>query len=353
MIDNTTKKNLRKIFNSALNLVLLALILIIWSCSTTETTDSTPRVDTIELYESRVPLIYTGTNADGTPNENLLLSGFVKYPADGRLLNFTVADNEYGITVDTTSDDPFQYSMLQVADSGITTNINIATMVSIEVVITAKNGPGRTNLTMSSIAPYEASFGPNGERSSGAVSETSGTFGAGQGFHYAGLNRRVVPDGCEVKFSSVVNSANSTFAFNWFARFMDGDGVYNGSTNINLALDGLNGRGGVRVIPQTSVFNSITDSSSSVRTVLDHYTIVNSPNQLFPNIRSPWYSGVIFTIPRPGHPDFAGTPSNPTNAGYNANVRRGTPMQFLAGTTTFEQITHHAIDHQCRTIEVY
>ncbi len=358
------KNSLKKIFN----LALLGLGLIIWSCSTTDTTGfEAGRVDSIELYQSRVPLLYLGTNASGEPNENLLLSGFVKSPADGRLLNFEVANNDYGVSVDTTSGDLFQYSMLRVS------NIDIATAsgVDINVVVSAKNGSARANLILSTESVV-------GTVRSGFTNDI---------YFFAGLNQRPAPGGgCEIKYGSIATGATgSNFVFSWFARFRPGDGVYyptrttitrneqtitnamgvitgtnvitttnmTDTRDINLASVGLNGAGGVRVLLQENPFNSsgVDNSFTSIRTVADNYTIVNSPNNLFPTIFSPWYSALIFTIPGPGDPDFAGTPSDLTNAGNYTNVRRGVPMEFSASSRTREEVSPQAIDYQCNLVD--
>ncbi len=302
-----TKNQNRKTHRKVFNLALLALILIIWSCSTTETTGSSSRVDTIELYESQVPLLYTGLKADGTPNTNLLLSGFVKYPADGRLLNFEVADNEYGITADTTSSDFFQYSMLEVTNWNVTNGADI----NINVAITPKDNPAiSNNLTL--ILNHDIRRGIT--------------------LSFAGLNRRVFSGGCEVKIGAVAGGGDSAFGFNWFARFKPGDGVYNGSTNINLAFTGLDPESNIGV--DTTSKNTINIFSGS-------YTIENSPNPLLAK-QYPWYSLLTFTIPPPNDPAFADT-SNPTNA----NIRNGIAMTFLGSNSNAQTRTDNFIDYQC------
>ncbi len=316
-----TKNQNRKTHSKVFNLVLLALILIIWSCSTTETTDSTPRVDTIDLYETQVPLLYTGVKADGTPNTNLLLSGFVKYPADGRLLNFEVADNEYGITTDTTSGDLFQYSMLRVANSMFSNSISGNDTISINVVVTAKNGSGRATLTLTT--DYDL---------------------IGDGLNFAGLNRRVVSDGCEVKAGilaeDIGGSGNSFF---WSARFRPGNDAIivtnitdeggglmttNDSGNIALANNGFDGSGVLGIAYENNIFSG-------------RYRLENSSSPLSRNVY-PWYSALTFTIPRPNDPAFA---SN--NEPYNANVRNGIPMTFFGITSTAVSPTNNFVDYQC------
>ncbi len=336
---NQNRKTYRKVFN----LALLALILIIWSCSTTETTGSSSRVDTIDLYETQVPLLYTGFKADGTANTNLLLSGFVKYPADGRLLNFEVADNEYGITTDTTSSDFFQYSMLRVASNDITN----ASDINIDVVVTAKNGSGRAKLTLTT----DISFGDI--------------------LHFAGINRRVASDGCEVKFGIIGAGATDNTSYNWFARFKPGPGVYistrpetmssdvpvtnNGivttnevvstnfvdTPNINLALVGLDGSGNVGYAYGTT---RIDDDGNVYQTNIftGRYTIENSPNPLLANVY-PSYSALTLTIPRPNNPSFVST-----DEPLNANVRNGVPVTFFGSSVTYESPTDNFVDYQCR-----
>ncbi len=362
------KNQNRKTFRKAINLALLALSLIIWSCTTTEivyifrddgntsntndgtggntsntndgtggntsntndgtggnTSNTNNSVERIVLYENLVPLIYTGIDATGEPNRNLLLSGFVKHPADGRLLDFVVDSNPYGITVDDTSDDPFQYSMLRVGDGSFTN----ASDVAINVSVIAKDGSGTNNLTITTDRQLIGS----------------------EILHFAGLSRRMVADGCEIKAGAAAgNSFHSTFSFNWFARFRPGPGVYNSSTtNIDLAIAGLNGRGNVGLIFRANLFNDLTNDStihlSSPVTASPYYSLGNYP--LSSSTRAfPWYSEVTFTVPRPDHPNFANS-SNP----YNANVRNGVPISLFAGTVVSETTSNNFIDYQCNVAE--
>ncbi len=168
-------------------------------------------------------------------------------------------------------------------------------------------------------------------------------------FVFAGLNRELTSEGCRVQLGVAVDSGSSTFAFNWFARFIPGGNVLSSSTNnINLALVGLDGQGGVGVIPQSNSFNDIVGNNDTPQfvsplRVSQYYTIVNSPVRLTPTISSPFYSSLVFTIPQPNDAAFADTgTSNPTNA----NVRNGVPMQFAASAVTSE-VNSPAIDHRC------
>ncbi len=169
------------------------------------------------------------------------------------------------------------------------------------------------------------------------------------GLKFFSSSRRVVSGGCEVKFGALILEPGSTLAFNWFARFKPGDGVYNGSTNINLALVGLNGSGVAGVIPQANLFSGLMNTGSrqqvSPVTVSRYYTIVNNPVNFATILVTPWYSELTFTIPLPNDAFFAGT-DDP----YKANVRNGIAMRFLASTVTTEAINPDYIDHQCNTV---
>ncbi len=326
---NQNRKTYRNTLRKVFNLALLALVLIIWSCSTTETTSagSPSGIDRIELYEDRVPLIYTGTNADGTPNANLLLSGFVKYPADGRLLNFTVTNNPY-MSIETNSTDLFEYSMLRVLDPDLTdsTFLGSSSSISIGVVVTAKNGLGRTNLiiTSESLAP------PN------------------PGFYFGGLNRRVVSTGCQVRSRVVVYPGSNTAVYNWYQRFADSD------ANIHLSGNGLfNRTRNWRSIVQANDFSGLSETANDNSTgsiTRGIYTVENTPPTLVAtDINYPMYSSLTFTIPRPNDPAFADT-SNPTKA----KVSRGIAMRFLVSTISTEEIVtkDEAIDYQCNLVDL-
>ncbi len=301
-IKNQNRRTCKNTFKKIFNLALLSLGIIAWSCSTTETTESIPRVDRIELYESRVPLIFTGTNAEGQPAANLLLSGFVKYPSDGRLLNFTVTNNPY-LSIETDSTDLFEYSMLQVQE-----NVIGSTNIFVGVNLSLKDNPAvSTNLTVISLS--RDMFFRN-------ISS----------FNFAGLNRRLVSGGCQVKFGLIADGKQSIFAFSFYANFQ-GRTNNNNLADIYLIQAGLDGFG----VPGINY-----ESSTSI--LSNQSMIINGPTEGVGTITPgfSWYSSFTFTFPSPTDPDYSSID----------NVVNATPLQFLASSTTEQILTPH-IDYNC------
>ena len=89
---------------------------------------------------------------------------------------------------------------------------------------------------------------------------------------------REVSSGCEnVTLAVEVDPQSSTFAFNWFLR------VNGSSTNVNLALVGLNGAGSVGVILNNNSYSN-------------QYAISNNPEDL-QTPTSLWNSSLTFNFP--------------------------------------------------------